>query len=209
MLSGAAACGTTHLVRPLGAGNTRVNLSVGGPFVRFGAPIPLPVSVLGVAHGVTDAVDVHGDLHPTALGFGVAGADVGLAVHPIPAARHALTIGGTIYGFSNREDAVVFADLWIGSIFRPTRWLALGGGLHNGLRIDTTDRELRERFPWAPTPFLYGALTFGRVGLELEFRWNVISANGYRATVNYYPVGEIGALGLLLGVTYQFPEGVR
>jgi hypothetical protein len=77
--------------------------------------------------------------------------------------------------------------------------------MHNALRLDTSDRELRQRFPWAPTPFVQVAFRpgGGRVELELEFRWNALASNGFRVAPNYYSVGDLGALGLLLGVTYQ------
>lgn len=211
-LAALPACGTSHLVRPVGRGNTRVAVSAGGPLVRFGgAPVPVPIAVVGVAHGLSDEADVHAELHGTAALFGIAGLSMGGAWHPVRSSRTALSLGGTLYGFGNGRDAVLFADVWLGASWRVWSWLSLGGGLHNGLRIDTTDAELRERFPWAPTPFAQLALRpgGGRVEFELEARWNAAATNGFLAAPNYYSVGPLGALGLLIGVTYQFEGAAR
>jgi hypothetical protein len=40
-----AACTTTHVIRPLGRGNTALNASLGGPLVELGSvvtPVPIP-----------------------------------------------------------------------------------------------------------------------------------------------------------------------
>ena len=206
------ACATTQLARPLGRGNTRVALSLGGPLVAFGgAPVPLPVSVLGIAHGLSDAVDVQADLHPTAAAFGIAGLDLGVAWHPLSAHRSALTLGAALYGFGNGADATVLADLWVAAGLRPVRWLWLGAGLHNGLRLLTSSSELREQMPWAPTPFVQAAFRpgMGRVELEVELRWYALASCGSCAAPDYYSPGGPGALGVLLGLTYSFAGGHR
>jgi hypothetical protein len=213
-------CATTHLARPVGQGNTRVNLSLGGPMVKLGGtPIPIPLTTVGVAHGMSDALDVHADLHPFVALFSpgedingnrsapVLGADLGLAWHPIERHRTALTVGGALYGFSNRADAIVFGDLWIGTGVYATRWLWLSAGLHNQLRIAASDRELRERPLWAPTAYAQVGFVLGRVQLDLEGRWYSFTQNGHRTAPDYFPIGELGALGVLFGVSYQFDGG--
>lgn len=76
-----AACSTVHGVRPLGKGAVAVEGSLGGPIVHvFDAPIPLPLSTVGVAVGVTETTDVHAAWHTTAAAmFGLPGADVGVS----------------------------------------------------------------------------------------------------------------------------------
>ena len=174
-----------------------------------GAPVPLPVTTVGVAHGLTDLVDVHAELHPTAAAFGVAGATAGAAVHPLPSHRSALTFGASFNGFGNGGDAVLFTDLWVSGGGRVARWLWLGGGLHNGLRLAGSS-SLREQTAWAPT--LFGLASFSlsrRVALDVEVRWYAMSTCARCLAPDYVSLGDAGSLGLLLGVSYQFDGGAR
>jgi hypothetical protein len=213
-----SACASTHLARPVGRGNTRVNVSLAGPFVELkNLPIPVPLSTVGVAHGMSDAVDVHADVHPTALLFNpgedyrhgnatvpVLGYDLGFAWHPLERHRTALTVGGAGYAFANRQDAVLFTDWWVATGIFATRWLWLSAGVHNLVRVAASDRELRERAWWTPNAFLGVALIPGRVQIDLEARWYGITQNGFRAAPDWFPLGELGALGFALGFNYQF-----
>jgi hypothetical protein len=208
-----AACGTTHLARPVGAGNTRVSGSLGGPVVVLGgAPIPVPLVTVGVAHGFSDAVDLHADLHPLALAFNpptpgsmpILGADMGLAVHPIPGYRTALTLGANVYGFTNRVNGVVFSDLWLAGGGRVLPWLTLTGGLHNTVRLGSNDAELNKRLPWQGTLFLNSAFRIGRVELDLELRWMAFTENAMNTAPAYVSFGPFGSLGVLLGFHYTF-----
>lgn len=200
-----AACATTQLARPVGRGNIRVSATLGGPLVKFGgAPVPLPITTVGAAYGISDLVDVHAEVHPTAAAFGIAGLSAGAALHPIASHRSALTIGASIKAFGNGDDGVLFTDLWIAGGGRVARWLWLGGGLHNGLRM-VGSATLREQTAWAPTLFgLASFLVSRRVAIDVEARWYAMSSCGRCVAPDYYPIGDAGALGLLLGVAYQF-----
>jgi hypothetical protein len=115
-----------------------------------------------------------------------------------------------MYAFGNRADAVVFANAWIGGAGRPTRWLLLGGGVHNMLRVGSSDRELDQRPFWTPT--LFGLAEFSpsrRVSLDLELRWYAFTQNATIATVNWLSTGPVGVLGVMLGVNVNFGESVR
>lgn len=209
-----SACSTTYLARPVGRGNTRVNGSAGGPIANlFNAPIPAPITTVGIAHGVTDSTDVHADFHPTAAAFDsgpgtvpILGLDMGFAYHPIPGHRAAATVGAAAYGFTNRADAVVFADFWLASSTRVTTWFSIAGGLHNVIRIASSDAELNRRPVWNPTLFAQIALRpfSGRFEFELEARWYAFTENGRRAVPAYFSIGEAGALGFQIGANWHF-----
>ncbi|MFO0608652.1 MAG: hypothetical protein U0324_36130 [Polyangiales bacterium] len=202
------ACATTHLARPVGRGNLRVSATVGGPLVQFGAPVPVPISTLGAAYGVSDALDVSAELHPTAAAFGIAGLSGGAAWHPIPGRRAALTLGASLGGYFNADDGVLVGDLWAAGGGRVASWLWLGGGVHNGLRLYTT--ALGEQGPWAPTLAALAAFTVSRrVTLDLELRWYALASCGQCLTPDYYAPGGVGALGVVLGVHYEVPGVVR
>jgi hypothetical protein len=214
---GLAGCATTHLARPVGRGNTRFNLSAGGPLVRVGATIPMPLTTVEVARGIEDDIDLHAGIYPTALAFSpgngsspLLGMSVGGAWHPIPRHRSALTVGAVLYGFSNRVDGVVFGDAWIAGNLRATSWLNLAAGVHNMVRLASSSEVLDQRSVWSPTAFAQVAFgPFGRWEIQLEARWYAFTENGFLATPNYYPIGQLGDLGALVGVSYQLPGGGR
>lgn len=212
-----AACATTHLVRPVGRGHTRLSLSAGGPFATVaGATIPVPMATVGVAHGVTDAVDVHVDVHPFSWIFspgegsiGVLGGTMGVAIHPIPSGhgngRHWLTLGADVMGFTNRLDADLLTDLWIAGSVEPTSWLSLAAGLHNTIVLASTNRFQTSGSRYLPTLFAQFALRPSRrVSIDLEARWYGFSENAVNLVPAYVSLGDLGALGVLLGVHYQF-----
>jgi|GEM_PF-881276 len=199
----AAGCGTTSQLRPVGAGNTRVTASLGGPLVVFGgAPVPLPITRVGVAHGTSESVDVSGGLHPTAALFGVAGLDAGVAWHPLRAHRSLLALGFDAYGFGNTHDAVFIVDPWLGSHVRVSSTLSLGGGLHVATRAATSASYQRELSPIAPSLFAQAAFHIGRITLEVEPRWYALGQCGQCVAPGYISPGT-GALGLVLGVSFD------
>jgi hypothetical protein len=216
-LAAVSGCATTHLLQPVGKNNLRLNASLGGPILRSPGPTPVPLVSVNAAYGVEDDVDIHLGLHPVAAAFRpsaesspLLGMNAGAAWHPIARARHALTLGGEVYGFANRSDAVVYANAWIGGAGRPTPWLLLGGGVHNLLRVGSSEPEIEQRPFWTPT--LFGLAEFSpskRFSIDLEVRWYAFSQNGTLATVNWLSTGPIGVLGAMLGFNVNFGEGVR
>ena len=77
--------------------------AIGGPLVRVGAVIPVPLSTVGARYGVAERADVAAHVHLTSLSFGVAGLDVGgswLALAQ-DGAVPALSLGGRLYGFTS------------------------------------------------------------------------------------------------------------
>jgi hypothetical protein len=196
------------LLRPVGEGNTRVTASVGGPLVLFGgAPVPVPLTTVGVAHGLSDAVDLRAGLHPTAAAFGIAGLDVGAAWHPLPR-RNLLSLGLDAYGFGNGSDAVLLVDPWVGSQTRVCDWLSLGGGVHVTARAATSSDYQRSLSFVMPSLFAQAAVHLGRVTLEIEPRWYALGECGSCLAPSYVSPFS-GALGLVLGASFDPKENAR
>ena len=58
-----ASCNTTRVVKPLEKGETRIVVDFGGPVVG----IPLPLSSISLAHGISEKLTVFGGVHTTTL----------------------------------------------------------------------------------------------------------------------------------------------
>ena len=74
-------CGAVQPVRVLPDGQTSLTASVGGAVGISASPAGfVPYTVAGVAHGLTDQVTVHGNLHAIMAAFGVIGLDAGASL---------------------------------------------------------------------------------------------------------------------------------
>ena len=71
-------CGAVQPVRVLPEGQTTLTASIGGPVGVSASPLGfVPYTVVGAAHGLTEAVSVHGNVHAIMAAFGVIGLDAG------------------------------------------------------------------------------------------------------------------------------------
>lgn len=199
LFAAAVAQGCAHMatLRPAPKGELEVDLSVGGPMLKLGgAPIPAPISALGVRYGVHERADVQLHFHPTAAVFGVMGLDIGssLLVVSGEGALPDITATGRFFGFTDFKE------------FRP--YLQLGG---------VASWRLFERiapylgvdglvqFGAAPLVAVVAGLQgiFGRFTAQLEARWFGIGHDPRFMVVDWVSPGS-GAIGVLLGFGYRF-----
>ena len=74
-----SSCTPSRLVRPLDKGQKVVSASLGGPLIGFsGTVIPVPLTSVMYAQGITNKTSVFGSVHPTSLLFGVFQTDIGI-----------------------------------------------------------------------------------------------------------------------------------
>lgn len=205
-------CSVNHGVRPLGKGKTAINASVGGPTAElFGAPVPLPISTVGVRHGISDRSDIHAAFHPSmALLFGVAGLDAGASylVFEQEGPRPAILVDGTV--------TAIFGDLSEGEPaggFRMYGNVAALASWEYGQRgnlVYTGADLFIQPSPWQPIggPLIGHQLRLGeRVGLSTELKWMGGSANTDPFTIRWYGIGQQGVLVPQIGLDVAFGDG--
>lgn len=96
------ACGTTQSVRPLGAGRSAFDVSVGGPILISPFVAPVPVLLTGYRYGLDDRSDVFGRLHLIPAAVGLVGLEAG-------ASRLVLPERGLVPAVSASAQALFFA----------------------------------------------------------------------------------------------------
>ncbi|HSJ66025.1 MAG TPA: hypothetical protein VK921_00015 [Anditalea sp.] len=105
-----SACAPTRFVKPLEENQWAVTGSIGGPLVDFeGTTIPLPFTSMGLGYGMTDATTAFGNIHTTALAFGVLHIEAGVLqsiVEP-EGIRPGLSAGGSLN---------FMGDMWWGNM---------------------------------------------------------------------------------------------
>jgi hypothetical protein len=212
LLALALACSTTHGARPLGEGTVAVNLSAGGPVTAlFGTNIPLPLSSVGAAYGVSDTLDVHGAVHTSAaLLFGLPAGEVGAAWSALPQegarprvgvdatvvlAGGDIAVGGSEGGFRALLEPSVLAAWDLGADDRHTVYSGVGAMLQ----------------PW-PGPNGYGWLTAGgrwglggdALGLVTEAKWLAPWASNVPMAPEMTGIAGRGALSVQVGLDARF-----
>jgi hypothetical protein len=72
-------CTPSRLVRPLDKGQKVVSASLGGPLIGFaGTVIPVPLTTVMYAQGLSNKTSVFGSVHTTSMLFGVFQTDIGV-----------------------------------------------------------------------------------------------------------------------------------
>ena len=200
-----AGCAVSHGVRPLARGQGAVTASFGGPISRdVPAPVavPVPITTVGYAHGLTDRTAVHGALHPTGLAaFGVFAADAGvtqLLLEP-NGARPRLMLdsglivaGGQVPGSAAKGGARLLAEAQLVASWDVGRHALYGG-------VD----QLLQPFPrpgYFVTPLVGGLLSAGRVDLQLEYAWLVPTVSNELQAASFVGPFGWGASAIKVGV---------
>ncbi len=203
LLAHGTGCGTTNLARPVEKGTFRFSGSIGGPLVE-GASTPIALTSVGAAYGLLDGFAVHADVLPTALGAGVVAGDLGFAWNPVPGkGREWLTLGGFVLGSVNAHDQLALANGWVSSGTHVGEHVFLAAGAHGVLALATSAPSARS----SPLPIFFALLGYrpgdARVTFELEARWYAPFDCGDCTFVPLLSPGGAGAIGFLLGASYD------
>ncbi len=194
----AAACGTAQSVRPIGAGRSAVDVSLGGPMIRPVNDIPAPVLLVGYRRGLDDRSDAFGRLHFVPAAIGVLGLEAG-------ASRLLAPQGGLVPAVSASAQALLFAGrggafavpaLSLNASWVAGRWLLYGGseqGVSFGRQLEGDGAHLH----WAP--YLGARRELGRWTLGREVRWWE-PHRGNDALVWYQGIGGQGAVAPMITI---------
>jgi len=195
-------CGATTSVRPLGAGNADVHVSLGGPLLKTsGSTFPTPILMAGGGFGVTDQVDVSGDVDVTAAVLGVAHVATGVAYHPLlwsssTRAVPAITIAESFHLLTNLTDTRFAPQTTAVAAWRVGNGHLLYGGGDLGVVVG---------HPVHATRVLAGPLVGGewkatdRFGIALECKWLAPYYDVAPLAPDWVSPGSRGYLSVLLG----------
>ena len=169
-----------------------------------GAPVPLPLSTVGVAWGFTDKSDLSTHMHlTTLLAQKVAGFDVGgswLFVEP-SGVRPALCFGWRGYVFSDFNSAALgFFDTTVTASWNLSRrfvpFVSITAQLSSlGLAVDFS-------------PAVGAQIRFQRFTLQVDLRWFAPNQDARGAAAEWLSPYKHGAIGLVLGGRYALADGL-
>lgn len=210
----AIGCSTTHGIRPIGAGNVGVELSLGGPITEvFGAPIPIPLTTAGVTFGATATTDIHAAFHPTAaLMFGIGAGEVGASQQLVAPenARPRVMADLTIIGAAGDLDPDRAPEGGFRVFVQPTLlagWDYGKGGEHTAYTGVTGFVEPGEEFSGIAGLILGNRFGVGRSHVDLELKWLDPWESAVPIVPVYYSPGSLGAVEFQVAYGFTFDGG--
>ena len=213
-LLSASACTTQKIVKPLDRGQQQVSANLGGPLIGFGGlTIPIPLSSINYARGLTDSLSIHAGLQTTSLLYKTIQLDAGVTYGILKpdAWKPGLSVSGSLNFLADmREgnlslypqlDANLYWDygkshfMYVGS----TNWIELRG-------TKAHERTQQKRLL---TGIQFGnTFTTSKWNYTIESKWLAPTRSSLYSVVNYksYNFGgePKGAVGIYFGVARKF-----
>ena len=201
-------------MKPLDRGQQQVSANLGGPLIGFGElTIPIPLTSISYARGLSDSLTIHGGLQTTSLLYKTIQLDAGVSYGILKPKGYipGLSISGSLNFLADmREgnpslypqiDANLYWDygkshfMYVGS----TNWIELRG-------IKAHERPQEKRLL---TGIQFGnTWTTAKWGFTAESKWLAPSRSSLYSVVNYksYNFGgePKGAVGVYFGVARRF-----
>lgn len=204
-------CAPSRFVKPLEKDQFAVTGNLGGPLIGFaGTTIPIPFTSLGAGYGISDHTTAFGNLHTTALAFGVVQVDAGL-LHSFVSPK------GIIPGISASAAANVMMDVFENNLkFFPqldanAYWDY--GRRNNFFYVGTSNwfdlastRAHGEAQPQNWIFNLQAGHTFVRPrwNIALEAKYLAPFHSNQNVVVDYAAFGQHGAMGAYLAIIRKF-----
>lgn len=209
-----SACTSQKIVKPLDRGQQQISANLGGPLIGFGGLIiPIPLTSINYARGLSDSLTLHGGLQTTALLYKTIQLDAGVTYGLLECHgwKPGLSVSGSLNFLADmREgnarlypqlDANLYWDygknhfMYVGS----TNWIELRN-------TKAHDRPQEQR--------LLTGIQFGNTwvtnkwSFTAESKWLAPTRSSLYSVVDYksYNIGgePRGAVGIYLGVARRF-----
>jgi hypothetical protein len=204
-------CAPSRVVRPLNKGERQVSANLGGPLFEFaGTTIPLPLTAISYAQGVSDKVTVFGGLHTTAMLYGVFQTDIGACInlyHP----------DSSQFGLSVNPVINMAYDKWEGNFklwpvidvnayweFKKDKSFTYIG-ISNWFELASQRAHgVTQENRWLINPHLGVTYLRQKWNYNIETKWLVPNVDTQPNVVDYKGVNGMGAIGIYFTFTRKF-----
>ncbi len=204
-------CAPSRIVRPLNKGERQVSANLGGPLLSFaGTVIPLPLTAISYAQGVSDKVTIFGGLHTTAMLFGVFQTDIGACInlyHP-DSSKFGLSVNPVInlafdkwegnFKFWPEVDVNAYWELKKNKSF-------VYAGVSNWFELsnERAHQETQEN-RWLVNPQIGYTSVQNRWNYNFETKWLVPNLATKPNVVDYKGINGKGGVGIYITLTRKF-----
>ncbi len=204
-------CAPSRVVRPLEKGEKQVSANLGGPMLGFaGAVIPMPLTSVSYAQGISDDVTVFGGLHTTAMLFGVFQTDIGACYnlyHP-DSSKFGLSVNPVINMAYDKWESEfkLWPEIDINAYYEfiPNKSFAYVG-VSNWFELasEKAHEETQEN-KWLINPHIGYTYSRKKWNYNFETKWLVPNLDTKPNVVDYKGLGGKGAVGIYFTFTRKF-----
>ena len=200
-------CSSFRQVRPLEKGESRISLSVGGPFTKAGnLYIPIPLVSLGYNFGLAEKLDVEVGTNFLALLYGIAHVDAGVNWRPLRPKHHVpgLIISPRMFLMTDFGpwNTRLYPDLGCTAYWEIRQYRYVYCGLENFFEPDTkrADGNIQQN-NWLIAP--YAGISLGNKVWQFQFEAKLYTPNlpNDLHTAKNIGIGDYGIIGVFLGVS--------
>jgi hypothetical protein len=197
-------CGTTQPVRVLKEGQTKIEASLGGPFIPFGeSQIPVPYLLAGASYGYSENLTLTSHLHITPFLTSALGLDIGAATGLLKqdGAVPEITARGQLYLFSDFKSVGNMRFFPVATL--NASWLA-GETTLLYLGADNTFQLSDPQY--IISPFLGTEFDLSNsLRMNVEGKWVAANVNTEQSVFEgETSIGGHGSYGIFLGFSYDW-----
>lgn len=204
-------CAAQTNFEPIGKGNVNGNVSLGGPIISaFGTRIPLPYLTVGANYGISDQINIHGNLHLFSMGYKIVGFDFGAAWFPFlnDGLKPTISIQPRLIVFASAKSDVSSRFRVYPVITNTAAWKIGKNTLFTGfdLVVPFTKPDYdSEASSTIFSPFIgYGWKVGQRTRLTTELKWHGANIKSDQLAVEYVPISGYGAITTLFSIERSF-----
>lgn len=204
-------CAPTRIAVPLKRGDKQLNAHLGGALIKYsGTSIPLPLTSITYAQGITNNTTAFGALHTTALIFGVVQTELGVCQNIWRS--DSLRIGVTANPALN-----LMYDKWEGNFklypqvdFNVYKQITkhndvIYAGCNNWFELAKYKAHgVKQQKHWLVSPYMGYLLNRTKWSFGLELKWLVPDVNNLPNAVDYIGINHKGAVGVYLSFSKKF-----
>lgn len=204
-------CAPSRLVQPLKKGEYNASFNVGGPLIGYSnTVIPIPLSSISIAKGISDSVSAWGSLHTTALLFGTGQVDFGVLKGLIPQKGYKPAISASVganlaldfhqYNFRFWPQADINA-YWNWGRNRNLFYL----GICNWIELRMKRSHDQQQFVhWIMNPQIGVRLFQKKWSYGIEWKYLAPTIQRLPNVIDYKGFGSTGANGIFLSISKTF-----
>ena len=204
-------CAAQTSFEPVGKGNMRGNVGIGGPIISaFGARIPVPYLTIGANYGIAERINIHGNLHLFSLGYKIVGFDFGAAWFPLlnEGLSPTISIQPRLLVFASTKSDVTSRFRAYPIFTNTAAWKVRNNMLYTGydLVIPFSNPDYDSEASSAIfSPFVGYRWNVGeRTRLTTELKWHGANIKSDQLAVEYVPIGGYGAITTLFSIERSF-----
>ncbi len=205
-------CSPTRFVKPIEKQQQAVGFSFGGPLINFSNTyIPIPLSSLSYAYGLTDKITTYAGLHTTSLLFGNLQTDMGALFLLYSKDKNKFGITANLalqqaYNLRNRTGFRVWPSTDINVYYHiKEKPHYIYAGLNSWFEFSKY-RAHQEAQPINILPNMHLGFVWNRAKFihQVELKYLGIGIPNQPNVVTYLGIGGHGALGVYYNVSFKF-----